>query len=796
MAFEVVLDLSSSMESSGAPRESPISPSRDRDPAHARARHAQSLVSALNALTRTGRGDDPFAIVVQSLRDVLACDQVIVLAQAKKGLVQCVAAVPEDLAGRSWSAANHPSEPTDRMPATCSAHELDGCWNLPPNLISASQAALYLPFGMRGRRGLLVLLRAEGREAFDPYQVAIGQEFALLASVALAVRSSNETQSENRLLRELAHQLRQGEQKAQRNSDLLKEIMDRLPIGLTVQNENGRFILVNSAAAINSGLRADALLEASPADILSEDRAAERRRQQLDAIPTDKLITAEETVGPTGERTLLTSHKSVRIFDETLLLSTSLDITDRKRVESELARRAYFDELTGLAKGTFIREHVEHVLQRKGKDGRFALAFIDVDNFKHINDYYSHAVGDALLVKLAARIAGHIRESDMIARISGDEFVLLIDPIESNDWLQAMVDQLLDALKQPFHIEGFEVFTSASIGVSVYPDHGHNYESLRRNADSAMSRAKSGGKGSAALFDPKMGRAITARMELEQRLRLAIRDRQFRCAFQPKVDIRSQEVVGFEALIRWCDDRGAIQAPSEFVGLAIELGLIDPITQFVTTEAVNALEQLDDAFGTATTMSINVAAKQAGDLKFMRAIAETLADTERAHRFMIELTEDAFLQKSRFQMHVLPMLREIGVRVSIDDFGTGYSSLSALADITADEIKVDRSFITAIHQRPRSQSVLKTIESLSDALGMTVIAEGVETFEELAYLQAATRIRYAQGFYFAKPFFLDDFKETKRVAPNVRAVSMPRERLETRGERSGRVTAHALGRRE
>ncbi len=340
------------------------------------------------------------------------------------------------------------------------------------------------------------------------------------------------------------------------------------------------------------------------------------------------------------------------------------------------------------------------------------------------------------------------------------------------------------------------MFTSASIGVSVYPDHGHDYESLRRNADSAMSRAKSGGKGSAAVFDPNMGRAITARMELEQRLRLAIRDRQFRCAFQPKVDIRSQEVVGFEALIRWCDDRGAIQAPSDFVGLAIELGLIDPITQFVTTEAVNALEQLDDAFGTATTMSINVAAKQAGDLKFMRAFAETLADTERAHRFMLELTEDAFLQKSRFQMHVLPMLREIGVRVSIDDFGTGYSSLSALADITADEIKVDRSFITAIHQRPRSQSVLKTIESLSDALGMTVIAEGVETFEELAYLQAATRIRYAQGFYFAKPFFLDDFKKTKRVAPDVRAVSMPRERFETRGERSARVTAHALGRRE
>ncbi len=384
----------------------------------------------------------------------------------------------------------------------------------------------------------------------------------------------------------------------------------------------------------------------------------------------------------------------------------------------------------------------------------------------------------------------------MLARISGDEFVLLVDPIESDDQLQVIVDRLLEALKQPFYIEGFEVLTSASIGVSTYPQHGHNYEALRRSADSAMSRAKSAGKGSSALFDRNMGQAITARMELEQRLRLAIRDRQFGCAFQPKVDIRSQDVVGFEALIRWCDERGAIQAPSDFVGLAIELGLIDPITQFVTAEAVNALQQLDDAFGAETTMSINVAAKQAGDLKFMRALAETLAATQCAHRFMLELTEDAFLQKSRFQTHVLPVLREIGVRVSIDDFGTGYSSLSALADITADEIKVDRSFVTDIHQRPRSQSVLKAIESLSDALGMTVVAEGVETFEELAYLQAATRIRYAQGFYFAKPFFLDDFRTTRRVAPDVRAVSMPRERLETRGVRSSRAGADLLGRRE
>jgi cyclic di-GMP phosphodiesterase Gmr len=627
------------------------------------AAHAQLVVDALDALLRTSL--DPFEIVFESLRDVLVLDQAVVLSQTADNFILCVAALQEEPVGRRWPAGEDHELVTIAMPATCSEHDLDGCWNLPSDLTAPARPMLFLPIRVGNRRGLLILSRTAGEQVFDSAQMALGQQFALLASAALALLHSRELEAEGRHLRDLADELRQ---------------------------------------------------------------------------------------------------------------------------------RAYFDELTGLAKSTLIQEHVEAVLARRENDGRFAMAFIDLDNFKHINDYYSHAVGDALLVEVAARIAGRIGASDMLARISGDEFVLLVDPIESAHQVQAVVERLLDALKQPFYIEGFEVFTSASIGMSIYPEHGHSYEALRRNADSAMYKAKSGGKGSVALFDRTMGQAVTARMELEQRLRLAIRDRQFRCAFQPKVDLRSEEVVGFEALIRWCDDRGTIQAPHDIVALAIELGLIDPITQFMVTEAVNALEELDAEFGAGTTMSVNVAAKQATDLQFMRSLARALGDTRLAHRIMLELTEDAFLAKGQFQLHVLPMLREIGVRVSIDDFGTGYSSLSALADITADEIKVDRSFITSIHQRPRSQSVLKMIESLSHALGMTVIAEGVETFEELAYLQAATRIRYAQGFYFAKPFFLDDFSRTGRIACDGRTAQMPRERPDTRAMHSSRVVANARSR--
>jgi cyclic di-GMP phosphodiesterase Gmr len=540
---------------------------------------------------------------------------------------------------------------------------------------------------------------------------------------------------------------------AQRRLDLLHAVIDLLPVGVRVDGPDGRVILANAVAAQ-----------------LPHDAGA--------AAPVSRVETA---AGPDGARTFLVASHTAQVFGETVRLSGAFDITERAQAETELLRRACHDELTGLPNRGLIRERVEAILARG--DGRFALAFIDIDNFKHINDFYSHAIGDALLVKFVQRISIHLRPSDILARMSGDEFVLVLDPAESREQIVALVETLVERLKQPFLIDGFEIFTSASIGVSFYPEHGHDYEALRRNADTAMYRAKDGVKGGASFFDLGMGQAVTARMEREQRLRLAIRDRQFYCAFQPKVDIRSHEVIGLEALVRWRDGNGDIQGPNEFIALAVELGLIDQITHMVLDETVAAMGQIDEAFGPHTTISINVAAKQATNLAFMRSFVQALADTGRPQRFMIELTEDAFLAKNDFQTEVLPLLRGLGVRVSIDDFGTGYSSLSALADITADEIKIDRSFITGIHKRPRSQNVLKAIESLSAALGMTVVAEGIETFEELAYLQAATRIRYAQGFYFSKPIFIGFTGYGDDVAIESRNLATAREAPETRGAR-------------
>jgi len=520
---------------------------------------------------------------------------------------------------------------------------------------------------------------------------------------------------------------------------VLDAVLELLPVGVTVQDARGNVLLINETAF--GQLDAVAL--------------AERQAIGAAVIEVGETVETEETA-PQDCRVLLTQHRPVRIEGENLVLSTSLDISARKAAEQGLVRRADFDDLTGLPKSEAVEARVASAA-RAGDARPFALAFFDIDNFKHINDYYGHGAGDALLVKVAGRLAGGLGRDDLLTRISGDEFLLLLADVDDRSGLPGRIEELRDLLRAPFFVDGFEVFASASIGVSVSPDHGDTFLALRHNADTAMYRAKGKAKGSYAIFDAAMEREAAERSTLEQRLRLAILDKRFVCAFQPKVDIRSREVHGVEALVRLCDENGIIQGPGTFVSLAVELGLIDELTHLVVEEIASSLDLIDAEFGESTSISINVAARQAGDIAFMRSLADALARTGAPQRFMVEVTEDAVISKAQFQTEIVPLLRNIGAKVSIDDFGTGFSSLSALADITADEVKIDRSFITDIHKRPRSQSVLRAIESLSASLGMTVIAEGVETFEELAYLQAATTIRYAQGFYFSKPLFVGDF---------------------------------------
>ncbi len=563
--------------------------------------------------------------------------------------------------------------------------------------------------------------------------------------------------------------------------NFLNEVVRSLPASVTVQDERGNFVFVNDAAAAQFNTLVRDIVGTAPGAAFHSKELNDRRDLAAGVLQSGRSRTSEEFVRTDlAAKVYLTTHKPLQIANQRMLLSSSVDLTQQKAIEEELFRCAYYDELTGLPTRRVIEQRANSLIREEGSTARFAVAFLDIDNFKHINDYYGHASGDALLVEVARRLGLGLRDTDMLSRISGDEFLLLLNPIRSEAEVADYIEFVLQRLKAPFFIDGSELFASASIGVSIYPDHGRDYEVLRQNADIAMYRIKNETKGAALIFDAGMQREALARMEVEQSLRLAILDKRFCCAFQPKVDIRTQQIKGIEALVRLRNDEGVIQAPGTFIDLAVELGLIDELTHLVLAEIMKSIDLIDDTFGTGVSISINVAAKQAGNLAFMTSFAQALEDTGCPTRFIVEVTEDAFVAKTHFQTEILPILRRLGVGISIDDFGIGYSSLSALADITADEIKIDRSFIIDIHKRPRSQGILKAIESLSEALGMTVIAEGVETFEELAYLQAATRIKYAQGFYFSKPVFLEELQPGSRAVSDNRSSQISRPVQESR----------------
>jgi diguanylate cyclase (GGDEF)-like protein/PAS domain S-box-containing protein len=757
-------DADGPIESAEELRETLLVLRREYDAIVAAADQSQHLLDALESLLTIDPSEDPFPQVFDALRRAFTFSQALMLAEidANADELECIVAEIAPAVGTRWPiGAQFRKVLAGRVVATIpssDAIEWRGATGLG---FSADESALFLPVRVRERRGILVLVRAAGLVGFDRQHVSLARRCSLLASHALATRFASQSEAESLRLRELTTQLQLSEQEAKRNADLLNEVVNVLPVALTVQDADGRIHVINDAAASVLGTPVEVLRGRTPCEIYDAPELIEQeRREYRDRLAGPSEQSEEQTVVLDGKSiTLLTTSKAVRIFDEHLLLTASLDISERKRFEDELSRRAFHDQLTGLPNRELMQELIDQAIRTNARGGMFALAFIDLDNFKQVNDYYSHAIGDRLLIEVSKRISEQVRPGDRLARISGDEFLLLINPLDTRADLPRLIDRVIEALKAPFEIEGHRVLTSASLGASIFPLHGDDYETLRRGADSAMYRAKRDRKGSATYYDHTIDTEVTARMALEQKLRVAISEKRFRAAYQPKIRLSTGEVIGFEALVRWIDIDDMTHLPDTFIELAGELGLLDDITQFVLQDVERSMPELTARFGPDISVSVNVSPRQAADATFMASVLTQLAAGGLANRFVLELTEDALETTQRFQRQVLPQLREHGVRVSIDDFGTGFSSLSTLTDITADEVKVDRTFITAIHEHPRSQGILKAIESLCAALDINVVAEGVETEEELAYIRRHTSIDIVQGYYFAAPMLVSELPD-------------------------------------
>lgn len=481
--------------------------------------------------------------------------------------------------------------------------------------------------------------------------------------------------------------------------------------------------------------------------------ANELGRECFDLSPDDTPDREEILVGGRGK---LIERRGFTYAGRSYRVSSAVDIEPQRRLQDELFQRAYFDSLTGLPNRDLCERAIGEHMRACAPGENFAVVVIDIDKFSQINAFHGAWVGDALLNKIAERIAQGLDPNDLLARSGGDEFCVLLGSSASADAVLARVETIIARISEPYFVDGSEIFASAVAGVSLWPRDDSTPEGLRQKAKAALTDAKRAAGQPAALFQPQLETEELGRAKLEMSLRSAIRDRRIGCAFQPKYDFRAGRIDSLEVLMRWRDENGIWSSPGDFLDLAHKVGLTNDITRQVFDETIASIDAIDEAFGPGLHLGFNISARQAGDARFMRGFAEILEATGLARRFVLELTEEAFLPASQFQSRVLPMMREIGAKISIDDFGSGYSSLAMLADITADEVKVDRSLITAIDKRPRSQSLLRAIESIGAALGTEVMVEGVETADELAYLKDFTRIRVAQGYYFARPMMLSE----------------------------------------
>ncbi|HWS86657.1 MAG TPA: EAL domain-containing protein [Pyrinomonadaceae bacterium] len=431
------------------------------------------------------------------------------------------------------------------------------------------------------------------------------------------------------------------------------------------------------------------------------------------------------------------------------------DITDRKRAEEQLLHDAFHDALTGLPNRALFMDHVKMAIQRSRRSGNrlFAALFLDLDRFKIINDSLGHMVGDQLLVGIAHRLEACLRPGDTVARLGGDEFTILLEDLASMDDAIEVAGRVQDAVSQPFNIGGHEVFTTASIGIALSNTGYERAEDLLRDADTAMYRAKMEGKKRHVVFDKAMHDRAMQLLQLETDLRRAITRQEFFLNYQPIVSLETGKVSSFEALVRWRHPERGLVGPGDFIPVAEETGLIIPLGQWVLNEACRQMREWQrlGVAGESVTMSVNLSGRQFSQPDLIEQISAALRESGlKAANLKLEITESMVMENFDTAIDMLMQLRGLGVGLSIDDFGTGYSSLSYLHRFPIDTLKIDRSFVTQMTDNSENAEIVRTIVTLARSLGMNVIAEGVETADQLRQL-GELGCDYGQGYLFSRP---------------------------------------------
>lgn len=436
-----------------------------------------------------------------------------------------------------------------------------------------------------------------------------------------------------------------------------------------------------------------------------------------------------------------------------------VDITHRKKDEERIWRQGNFDDLTGLVNRNLFSDRLSHALDiSKRHESTLALIYLDLDGFKHVNDTQGHLVGDKLLQEASIRLLSHMRESDTVARLGGDEFAIILPDITSYADIERIVKKIQDNLALPYNLEGHVSFVSASIGVTIFPEDGNDTVTLLRKADSAMYKAKRKGRNNFQFFTAEIDKEAMDRKELEEAMYLAFENEDFVLNYQPVINLTNGKIESAEALLRWNHPEKGVIDPSEFISLAEEIGLIIPLGEWVLRKACSDALTWSVEGNYAPTVAVNFSSLQFQSQDTAQLIEAILLETGLpANRLIIEITEGLLLADNELVLSQLQKIRCLGVSLSIDDFGTGYSSLSYLKRFPVNTLKIDRSFISNLPYSLEDAALVNAILSIADNLGLTVVAEGVETELQAEFIKS-TNCQYLQGFLYSKALSNVDLK--------------------------------------
>jgi diguanylate cyclase (GGDEF)-like protein len=524
-----------------------------------------------------------------------------------------------------------------------------------------------------------------------------------------------------------------------------------MPHGLCMFEPDKRLILCNAAYAKLYALPAELTVAGTRLQDILDYRAAQGSAPREMTIYFDLLSEEAASGGLRSEKVALQDDRTVRITHNPMsggrYVAVHEDITEAVRAEQRIRYLGSHDALTGLPNRILLLDRIGEALARARRGETFCLHYLDLDNFKSVNDLHGHAIGDLLLEQAVARLRECLRETDTLARLGGDEFVVLQADLEKPEQAGSLARRFVEAIAEPFDLDGRQAYVGVSVGVSVCPSDGEDVDTLLKNADMAMYRSKSEGRNTYRFFELAMDARIQERRLLELDLRRAVANGEFELYYQPQVDAQTEAVTGCEALLRWRHPTRGLVLPNDFIAVAEEIGVIVPLGAWVIQQACREAATWPRHIGVA----VNLSSQQFKGLALVQTVVSALeASSLSPMRLELEITESVLLADNESTLATLNHLRSLGVRIAMDDFGTGYSSLGYLRSFPFDKIKIDRSFIKDMGERSDCSAIVQAVASLGAALGMATTAEGVETVEQLGQIRAlgCTEV---QGYFFGRP---------------------------------------------